>query len=259
MLESWGLPVETSISRHEANFRHYMSYPELKRIRLDEIASNGPSRLGERGGILGLPSVLAATGDGVESSPILRGVWVLENLFGTPAPPPPANVPAIDVDISNAQSVREILTAHKENESCNKCHRKIDPIGLALENYDAIGGWRTRYQETYRAPNPKAKHKDSPKSGEEVQGQAISIDPSGHLPEGIELKGPEDIKKYLLANRELFTRCLTTKLFEYGTGREPTLRDRHVIDQIVSGEPESGYKMIDLITELVRSESFTGH
>lgn len=258
MLESWGLPVETSISKHEANLRHYMAFPELKRIRLDEIASAGSSRLGERGGILGLPSVLAATGDGVESSPILRGVWVLENLFGTPAPPPPADVPAIDVDISNAKGVREILNAHKENESCNKCHQRIDPIGLALENYDAIGGWRTRYQRSYRVSDAKATHEDLPDSSKDVQALSVSIDPTGQLPDGFELEGPEDIKNYLLANRELFTRCLTTKLFEYGTGREPTMGDRNVIDQIVSREPESGYRMIDLITELVRSDSFFG-
>ncbi len=256
MLESWGLPVETSISRHEANFRHYMSYPELKRYQLDEIASGHPSRLGERGGILGLPSVLAATGDGVESSAILRGVWVLDNLFGTPVPPPPANVPAIDVDTSKANGVREIINAHKANKSCNKCHRLIDPIGLAMENYDALGGWRTRYKETYQIPDSEMESGVEGNVPSDTFALETIIDASGMLPDGTALGGPKDIKEYLLANRELFTRCLATKLFEYGTGREPSLGDHRVIDQIVSREPESGYGMIDLITALVQSDSF---
>lgn len=256
MLQSWGLPVETSTARHEANFRHYMAYPELKRFQVSELASDSSSRVGVRGGILGLPSVLAATGDGVESSPILRGVWVLDNVFGIPVPPPPANTPAIDVDISQANSVREILDAHKANESCNKCHRSIDPIGLALENYDAIGGWRTAYQETYQAQDSEVEKDSESNLPREKPLLALPVDTAGELPDGVELSGPRDIKEYLLANRELFTRCLATKLFEYGTGREPTLGDRRVIDQIVSREPESGYGMIDLITELVQSDSF---
>jgi hypothetical protein len=256
MLESWGLPVETSILRHEANFRHYMSYPELKRYQLDEFASDGASRLGERGGILGLPSVLSATGDGVESSAILRGVWVLDNLFGTPVPPPPANVPAIDVDTSQANGIREIIDAHKTNESCNKCHRSIDPIGLALENYDALGGWRDRYQEIYQIADDEMESKVEGDVPSETFALETFIDASGMLPDGTALSGPKEIKEYLFANRELFTRCLTTKLFEYGTGREPSLGDRRVIDQIVSREPESGYGMIDLIKALIQSESF---
>lgn len=257
MLESWGLPVETPLARHEANFRHYMSYPEMKRYSLSELVSDGPSRVGERGGILGLPSVLAATGDGVESSPILRGVWVLENVFGQHVPPPPANIPAIDVDISQANGVREILDAHKANESCNKCHRSIDPVGLAMENYDAIGGWRTAYQDSYQISGTKQETSSDPENaGIEAASLWLPIDTQGELPDGKALNGPEEIKAYLLENRELFTRCLATKLFEYGTGREPTLGDRRVIDQIVSNEPESGYGMIDLISALVQSESF---
>ena len=223
---------------------------------LDEIAPDGPSRLGERGGILGLPSVLAATGDGVESSAILRGVWILDNVFGTPVPPPPANIPAIDVDTSHANGVREIIDAHKTKESCNTCHRSIDPIGLAMENYDALGGWRTRYQETYQIPDKEMEPKVEGNTSTDAFALESFIDASGTLPDGTALSGPKDIKEYLLANRELFTHCLATKLFEYGTGREPSLGDRRVIDQIVSQEPESGYGMIDLITVLVQSESF---
>lgn len=234
MLQSWGLPVETRTGKHEANFRHYMAYPELKRFQVSELASADPSRVGVRGGILGLPSVLAATGDGVESSPILRGVWVLDNMFGMPVPPPPENIPAIDVDISQANSVREILDAHKASTSCNKCHRSIDPVGLALENYDAIGGWRTAYQDSYQAIDPNGEPESESSLSNEGSLLSLPIDSAGELPDGVELNGPQDIKNYLLANRELFTRCLATKLFEYGTGREPTLGDRRVIDQIVA-------------------------
>jgi hypothetical protein len=255
MLESWGLPVETDISRHEANERHYMRFPEPERIDLANLETDHPLKTSQRGGILGLSSVLASTGDGVESSPILRGVWVLDNLFGTPVPPPPANVPAIDVDISKANTVREILTAHKETESCNKCHRNIDPIGLALENYDAIGGWRSYYLLSYEESSPAGQTT----AAEHPKIPELRIDPTSALPDGQPLNGPEDIKAYLLANRDLFTNCLTTKLFEYSTGREASLGDQREIRKIVEKEPAEGYGFTDLIVELALSEAFWEH
>jgi hypothetical protein len=245
MLEAWGIPVQTSIATHEANFRHYAGYPEPDRMFVD---SSNLKKAGVRGGVLGLPSVLAATSDGVESSPILRGVWILENLFGTPPPPPPENVPAIDVDISDSNTIREILTAHKNNESCAKCHRDIDPLGLALENYDAIGGWRNFYQDDYQPTG-----NNSPEVADPTR---TMVDASGTLPDGTNLQGPNDIKDYLMAHKDLFTRCLTTKLFEYGAGRKASVGDRRVLEQIVQEEPADGYKFKDLIVKLVQSEVF---
>lgn len=245
MKSLWGLPTRESLARWGQKFRHYQGLSEPTRINLAELEASG--RVGERGGLLGLPSVLMATGDGVESSPILRGVWVLENLFGTPLPPPPASIPAIDITTTNAKTIRETLGAHTKSETCASCHREIDPLGLALENYDAIGGWRNHYASRYSAaPQPSDKILDK----DPVETQAT-------LPDGTVLTGPKDIKEYLLARPQLFTRSLTTKLLEYGTGRKPSVGDRRVIDEIVAEEPDGGFGFQDLLVRVIQSEAFT--
>ncbi|MEM7015029.1 MAG: DUF1585 domain-containing protein, partial [Verrucomicrobiota bacterium] len=141
---------------------------------------------------------------------------------------------ALDIDTSKATTVRETLKAHTELETCAKCHRDIDPLGLALENYDAIGGWRTNYASD-------AKN---------------TIDARSQLPDGTALEGVGSIKKHLLDNREIFTRCLLTKLLEYGAGRKLSVGDRLVVDALVENEPEDGYLFQDLIQAAVTSEVF---
>ena len=194
----------------------------------------------KRGGILGLPGVMLAGSDGVKSSPILRGVWVLDNLFGTPPPPPPDNVEVGKVDVSKAKTVKEMLQMHKEEETCSSCHKKIDPLGLALENFDAVGKWRVRYREESQ--------------GGLVNGPAVES--RAFLPDGTEVAGSGDIKDYLMKNNHLFTRCLTIKLLEYGTGRKMTPGDKAAIQKIVEAEPEKGFDFKDLIKQAVLSEVF---
>ncbi len=237
---AWGIPgSEVDLLRLEADQRQSLLWPEPERLDLSTLGLEVPEHVAGRGGVLGLSSVLAATGDGVESSPILRGVWVLENLFGTPPPPPPADVPALVADISQARTVREVLSAHQKVSSCAVCHVKIDPIGLALENYDAVGGWRTSY---FR----------SEASGSEER----PVDPRSRMEDGTWLAGPQDIKGYLLDNPSRFTRTLGALLFRYGVGREPTRTDRAALNAIVNAEPEGGYGFRDLIARLVVSEAF---
>ena len=232
----WGMNPDRdkNLGAVAARQRQSLIWPEPERIAINATASNLPEHTRHRGGVLGLPGVLAVTGDGVESSPILRGVWVLENLFGKHPPPPPKDVPAIDIDTSEASTVRETLKAHTELESCAKCHRGIDPLGLALENYDAIGGWREHY----------------------VGDTEAAIDASSTLPDGTQLNGAASIKRHLLDNPEIFTRCLVTKLLEYGAGRELSVGDRRIVDQIVANEPNSGYRFQDLIIAAIESEVF---
>ncbi len=229
----WGFKEKRSMSAQEADQRQSLVWPEPTRIGLKQLPPDAPSHVAGRGGILGLPGVLTVTGDGVESSPILRGVWVLENLFGHPSPPPPKDVPALDIDTSQATNIRETLAAHKKLDSCASCHRDIDPPGLALENYDAIGGWRTSYP-----------------------GNKQTIDASSTMTDGTILSGPQSIKDYLKANPKLFTRCLLSKLLEYGAGRQLSVGDRRIVDQIVEAEPDNGYRFRDLIEAAVTSEVF---
>ena len=231
---AWGIPGnEVDMQRLEADERQSLLWPEPKRLDLTSLGPEYPDHVASRGGVLGLSGVHLATSDGVESSPILRGVWVLENLFGTPTPPPPADVPALVADVSQARTVRETLSAHQAVASCAVCHSKIDPIGLALENYDASGGWRTVYYE------------------------AGPVDAKAAMQDGTELAGPDDIKQYLLAHPKLFTRTLTSKLLEYSTGRTHlSSGDKRIVEQIVDNEPASGYGFQDLLVRVVDSESF---
>ena len=241
MRMAWGMPGnEVEMRRLEADQRQSLRWPEPERLDLTSLGPKVPSHVADRGGVLGLSGVLASTSDGVESSPILRGVWVLENLFGTPPPPPPADVPALVADISAAKTVREILSAHQNVESCAVCHARIDPLGLALENYDAVGGWRTSY---YQEESQNAAKK--------------AVDASGVLPDGTELNGPKDLKKYLLSRPRMFTAALTTKLLEYATGRsELSGGDTQIVRRIVKAEPAEGYGFQDLIAQVVASDAF---
>ncbi len=237
---AWGMPgSEVDLRRLEADQRQSLLWPEPERLDLTSLGSGVPRHVAGRGGALGLTSVLAATADGVESSPILRGVWVLENLLGTPPPPPPPDVPALVTDTSKARTVRETLAAHQNVETCAMCHRSIDPFGLALENYDAVGGWRTAY------------YQEDPTSADEIPVESSTV-----TPDGAALDGAAAIKEYLMARPDRFTRTLAHLLLEYATGRKLTPADKEAVRTIVAEEPKEGYGLRDLVARLVTSEVF---
>ena len=185
-----------------------------------------------RGGLLGQASILTVTANGIDTSPVVRGVWLLENILGTPPSPPPPDVEPIDPDVRGAATVRDQLEKHRSVASCNDCHRKIDPPGFALENFDPIGGWRTSY------------------------GRGKQIDSSGQLSTGQSFQDVTDFKKLLLSRKDLFARALTTKLLAYSSGRHIGLSDRPNVDQIVASLNERGGGFRDLIKLLVTSETF---
>lgn len=197
-----------------------------------------------RGGILTQASVMMATANGVDTQPVLRGAWMLENIFGMPTPPPPSNVPAVEPDTSGAKSIRELLDRHKADASCARCHQKIDPPGFVLENFDPVGRWRDFYP-VYKKQNDKV-----------VTRKGQPIDASSSLPDGTELKDVADLKRYLVENIDIFSKCLTGKLVTYATGRPTSFGDRKVIEQIVSDVRQQGNGFADLIVAIVQSESF---
>lgn len=237
-LETFIDPDFTYLNRHNAKlYDHpYKGGNSMERVRLE--------RGGRHGGILGQASVMMATANGVDTQPVLRGVWLLENVLGDPPSEPPPNVPAVEPDTSGASSIRELLERHQEDESCASCHRKIDPPGFALENFDPIGRWRTFYP-VYEKKGDKVVT---------VQGQ--TVDATGRLPDGTELNDVTDLKRYLVNHIDVFSRCLTEKLLVYATGREPGYGDRKEIHRIVNRTKEQGNGFQDLIVELVLSESF---
>jgi hypothetical protein len=168
----------------------------------------------------------------VETQPVLRGVWILENLLGTPPSPPPPDVDPIEPDTRGVTTIRAQMEKHRNNATCFECHRKIDPLGLSMEHYDFLGRWRDRYAK--RQP----------------------IDASGKMPDGTAINGPSSIRKYLLARPEQFTRCLTEKLFIYALGRRISFTDRDDIDRIVSAMPRHQHGLRELIQQIVASEPF---
>ena len=185
-----------------------------------------------RGGLLGQTSVLTASANGVDTSPVVRGIWILENLLGTPPSPPPPDIDIPEPDARGELTIRELYAKHRTVESCNDCHKKIDPLGFSLENFDAIGAWRTKYD-----------------SGRE-------IDPSGRMPNGEEFSDVASLKQIMKRDLDQFSRNLTAKIMTYGTGRTMSIADRPEIDRIVAQSNKNGGGLRDLVKLVVASNAF---
>ena len=187
----------------------------------------------QRGGLLGHASVLTATSNGIETSPVVRGVWVLENMLGITPPPPLPDIEPLEPDIRGSTTIRQQLANHRNIATCNECHRHIDPLGFALENYNPIGAWRSGY-------GPK-----KPK-----------IDVSDVLSDGSKFDDLVGFKKILMGKKDQFARCLTEKMLTYATGRTLEATDRPEVDRIVHNLKTQGYGLKDLVMLVATSEPF---
>ncbi len=188
---------------------------------------------GQRGGILGHASVLTVTSNPTRTSPVKRGRWVLEQLLGTPPPPPPPDVPELP-DSEKAMlmgSLRQRMEKHRTNPACASCHARMDPIGFAFENFDAIGAFRTHDGK-------------------------FKIDASGTLPGGKSFDGPGGLKRVLKGQKELVARNLIEKLMTYALGRGLEHYDKPAVDKIEAALARDGYKFSTLVTEIARSAPF---
>jgi hypothetical protein len=209
----------------------------------------------QRGGVLTHASVLKVSANGTTTSPVTRGAFVLERILGTPPAPPPPGIPGVEPDIRGAQTLRQLLDKHRNSETCNGCHRIIDPPGFALENYDVMGGWR----EHYRALDPNL-----PKPPDALTGGARNVkwrigppvDAAGVTPDGKPFRNLAEYKRHLLAQPDKFTHALAEKLLTYATGRGMGFSDRAEIDRIAKASAAKGYAFRDLIHEVVQSELF---
>ncbi|MBI1371396.1 MAG: DUF1592 domain-containing protein [Phycisphaera sp.] len=202
-----------------------------------------------RGGVLTQGAVLKVTANGTTTSPVIRGVWVMENILGHAPPPPPPNVNGIEPDIRAATTIRERLAAHRNDPSCSACHAKIDPPGFALESFDPVGAYRDNYLQW-------VPHKEHPEKGWGSVAKAASVDASGELPSGEKFANVRELKKLLLSHREDFTRCMAEKLLTYGLGRELGFADRDAVHAIVKSSMENGDGLRTLVHEIVRSPTF---
>lgn len=215
--------------------------PEAKSLRLADgfkkVSLQGNQH---RGGLMGMAGVLTVSANGVESSPVTRGVWVSENILGIHPPPPPDEVPAIEPDVSGATTIRERLAKHSTDKTCAECHHKIDPLGFSLEAFDPIGRWRTTY--------PKPKKKDAP---------APVIDTTGEFPSGETYQDFAGFKEILRKTREdLFIRHLIGEMLSYSTGRLMESPDDFVIQDIHDKAKQQGLGLRTIIAECLTSEIF---
>ena len=208
--------------------KHY-GIPNVYGTRFRRVQLDPDSR---RGGLLRHGSILSVTSYATRTSPVIRGVWVLSNIFGAPPPPLP-NVPALEENevVANLP-MRERLAAHRSNPVCANCHRTIDPVGFALENFDAVGRWRDH------------------------EGDTASIDVSGGLPLVGEFNGIDGLEAGLLTRTDLFAGTIAEKLMTFALGRGVEYYDQPAIRRILRATGQDGYRLSSLVVEIVKSVPF---
>lgn len=207
-----------------------------------------------RGGLLTQASVMKVTANGTTTSPVLRGVWMLDRILGQPLPPPPTDVPAVEPDIRGATTIREQLDKHRSVSSCAVCHVKIDPPGFALESFDVFGGYRDKYRALGDGGPPEP---GFGKNGQPFRFHlAKPVDPSGTLPDGREFRDIRDLKRLLAAEERLLARNLINRLLTYATGTPIRFADRAPVEAALDRCAPTGFRVRDLIQEVVHSEMF---
>lgn len=190
------------------------------------------------GGLITQGAIMKVTANGTTTSPVIRGVWVSERLLGQEIPPPPENIPAIEPDIRGAKTIREMLTKHKENGDCAACHRKIDPPGFALENFDPSGRWRVTYDTR------KSKKRKAP------------IDSSFRMPDGKRFENLDEFKKLVLQNKQQLATNVFEKLVVFGTGETVQFVDRKAVAKSVGQTADSDFGFRSILKSFVTSDLF---
>jgi hypothetical protein len=207
---------------------HY-AIPDVHGERFRKVTFAGS----ERGGLLGHGSILMVTSYPDRTAPVLRGFWVLDNLLGMPPPPPPPDVPDLEATTAEgrAMSIREQMEVHRRNPACAACHVRMDPIGFAMENFDAIGRWRTR-------------------SG------GLPVDASATFADGTPLDGIRGLRAFLVKHRENYVHTFATKLLTYALGRHVDYRDQPAIRKILRDAAAADYRWSSIILGIVNSVPF---
>jgi hypothetical protein len=249
------LPARTVIDSNftflnERLARHY-GIPGVTGVKMRKVTLPKDS---VRGGLLTQASVLKVTANGTTTSPVIRGVWIMERILGFRTAPPPS-VPAIEPDIRGAVTIRQQLDKHRADATCASCHRKIDPPGFALESFDVMGGWRERYRVFADGVEPE--------KGLGFSGQPFAfrygppVDSAGSLPDGGTFRDIREFKKLLLDHEEQkVARNLVGQLATYATGAPIGFSDRKQVDEILGKTRGSDYGMRGIVEGIVQSDLF---
>ena len=218
-------------------------------MRRVTLAANSP-----RGGLMTQASVLKVTANGTTTSPVIRGKWIMERILGYDLPLPPASVPAVEPDIRGAVTIRQQLDKHRADESCAMCHRKIDPPGFALENFDVMGAWRDRYRASAQDKEPE--HGFGHNGWPFAFHYAMPVDASGTLADGRAFQDVRDFKKLILQDETPIARNLARQMMVFATGAPVRFSDREAIENILNGAKSRAYGVRTLVQEIVRSDLF---
>ncbi|MDZ4801302.1 MAG: DUF1592 domain-containing protein [Bryobacteraceae bacterium] len=238
----------TVLNSHLA--RHY-GLPPVEGVAMRPVSLPAGS---VRGGLLTQASVLKVTANGTTTSPVLRGVWLMERILGDPPPPPPPGVPAVEPDTRGATTIRQQLDKHRAVPSCASCHVKIDPPGFALENFDVLGAWRDRYRSTEEGEPVKGLGKNGHDFTFRL-GQ--TVDASGEVAGGGKFRDINGLKDLLCRDERQIARNLARQFITYATGAPASFGDRAEVERILDASARDGYGVRTLIHQIVRSDLFT--
>lgn len=246
--------IESDFAMLNQRLAEHYGIPGVEGAALRRVAL--PAGSG-RGGILAQASVLKVTANGTTTSPVKRGAWVQRKILGQPPDPPPADVPAIEPDVTGATTVRELLDKHRNNAACAACHIKIDPPGFALESFDVLGGLRTRYRMLADGDVPE-KADDAKLLGRPAVKYRLGkgVDTAGETADGQSFADFEQFKKIVAANPRAIARNLASQMIVYATGAPVAFADRAALEAVLDRTTASKYGVRSLIHEIVESPLF---
>jgi hypothetical protein len=243
--------IQSNFTFLNSHLAHIYGLPPAEGVALREVALPSDS---VRGGLLTQASVLNVTANGTTTSPVLRGVFILDRILGDPPPPPPPGVPALDPDTRGAVTIRQQLDKHRSIQSCAVCHTKIDPSGFALENFDVVGGWRDRYRSTHEGEPVKGLGKNGFDFTFKL-GQPV--DASGKLLTGESFRNVIELKRLLQKDERQIARNMVSQFLTYATGAPVGFADRAEVERILDAAEREHYGMRSIIHEIVKSDLFT--
>lgn len=241
--------VKSSFAMLNQRLAEHYCVPGVSGLEIRKVSLPPESK---RGGVLTQAAVLKVSANGTNTSPVIRGAWVLERILGVTPPPPPPGVPGVEPDIRGATTLREQLEKHRQLETCNGCHRVLDPPGFALENYDVIGGWREKFRTLEKGTSVS----------QEVNGRKVNfrvgppVDASGKLVEGGDFNGLAQYQDLLMQKPERVTKAITEKFLTFASGRELGFSDRNEVTAISEELRKKKGGMRDLVHLVVSSSIF---